>query len=169
MYNSNHGISYIDFAAWRVLNTGKQPSLRNLVEISIIEVKEFYANLYWNRMQCEQMFKGIDLLAFAFAIKYTPVRAAKLLQIVLLTPDDGYIGPITLKELSKRNNKKMIMRQYTKVVMDNLDTEEHDDDKDWIISVLRQSERDYFDDRKSRNQARIAQNSKREPERLHCP
>jgi hypothetical protein len=60
------------------------------------EAKEIYRANYWNPMRCNELPRGVDLIAFDFGVNAGPRTAIKALQRAAGVTDDGSIGPITL-------------------------------------------------------------------------
>lgn len=68
--------------------------------ISMRVVEEIYLERYWNEIDADSLPSGLDLAVFDMAVNAGPGRAAKLLQRVVGTDQDGYVGPATLKAVS---------------------------------------------------------------------
>ena len=64
----------------------------------------YYAN-FWNRLRCDALFPGVDLMVFDFSVNVGCQTAARLLQRAAgLTGDDvdGCVGPFTLRHVALR-------------------------------------------------------------------
>ena len=60
-------------------------------------VARLYRHKYWDAVKADELPDGVDYLVFDFAVNAGPGRAIKLLQSVVGVPEDGAIGPKTLK------------------------------------------------------------------------
>lgn len=63
-------------------------------------VTSIYGADYWNRLRCDAMPSGLDLMAFDFAVTAGTLRSARMLQAALGLPAsavDGSVGPDTLR------------------------------------------------------------------------
>ena len=59
-------------------------------------VKGVYQMYYWDRMNCDNLPHGIDLMVFDFGVNTGCVRSVKILQDVVGSSVDGQMGPYTL-------------------------------------------------------------------------
>src|SRR3954454_10905388 len=64
------------------------------------EAAAIYRRFYWDPVKGDELPPGVDHAVFDCAVNAGVARAAKLLQRVLRTPDDGVIGPGTLAALA---------------------------------------------------------------------
>jgi ABC-type multidrug transport system fused ATPase/permease subunit len=74
------------------------------------EAKEIYRANYWNPMRCDELPRGIDLIAFDFGVNAGPRTAIKALQRAAGVTDDGSIGPITLAAIRAHLPTNLINR-----------------------------------------------------------
>lgn len=65
--------------------------------VTVEEAREIYTKKYYLAARCEQLPVGLDLSVFDMAVNAGTKTACKLLQRVVGVPDDGIIGPQTLK------------------------------------------------------------------------
>lgn len=63
-------------------------------------VAPLYKKRYWDVLKCDGLPAGLDLCAFDFGVNAGTNRAARYLQRLANVPDDGVIGPQTLKALT---------------------------------------------------------------------
>lgn len=77
---------------------------RSVKLLTNIELQEIYAQLYWNKIDGDELPAGLDYCVFDVAVNSGVYRAAKLLQHALndvlgarALVVDGNIGPATLK------------------------------------------------------------------------
>lgn len=94
---TNRGITQATYDNWRVRNGLS----RNPVSgISGAEVEAIYRNGYWNVVCGNDLAEPLDLCVFDAAVQHGPGRAAKWLQRVVGTIQDGKIGAKTLTALA---------------------------------------------------------------------
>lgn len=60
------------------------------------EVRDIYRTEYWNVMRCDDLPPGVDYAVFDYGVNSGIARAAKELQRVVGTSQDGQIGPKTV-------------------------------------------------------------------------
>lgn len=90
---TNLGITIATFR--RYINPkGTKDDLR---KITRAEAAKVYRKQYWDAIKGDDLPSGVDYAVFDFAVNSGPSRAAKYLQNVLAVPEDGKIGPVTLK------------------------------------------------------------------------
>ena len=63
-------------------------------------VKPFYKTEYWDKVQGDLLPKGVDYLAFDFAVNAGVVQCSKFIQRACGATDDGHIGPGTMGKLA---------------------------------------------------------------------
>jgi lysozyme family protein len=94
---TNRGITQANYDAWRIRNGLS----RNPVSgISGAEVDAIYRAGYWDAIRADELVDPIDLCVFDAAVQHGPSRAAKWLQRVVGTLQDGKIGSKTLHALA---------------------------------------------------------------------
>jgi lysozyme family protein len=64
-------------------------------------VKPFYKKNYWDRIRGDELPSGVDYAAYDLAVNSGTGRAAKYLQKIAEVPEDGVIGPQSLKAIQK--------------------------------------------------------------------
>ena len=64
-------------------------------------VKPFYKHNYWDRIRGDDLPSGVDYAAYDLAVNSGTGRAAKYLQKIAGVPEDGVIGPQSLKAIQK--------------------------------------------------------------------
>jgi lysozyme family protein len=67
-----------------------------------------YRKKYWDAISGAELPDGVDLVVFDFAVNSGPDRAAKYLQAIVGVPEDGKIGPATLKAVRGRMHAGII-------------------------------------------------------------
>jgi lysozyme family protein len=61
--------------------------------------KQIYKSKYWDKLNGDLLPSGIDLAVFDYGVNSGISRSAMVLQRLLGVPDDGVIGPYTLRAL----------------------------------------------------------------------
>lgn len=69
----------------------------DLRKITDQQLATVYRRYYWDAVSGAELPDGIDFAVFDFAVNSGPDRAAKYLQKVVGSPQDGKIGPATIK------------------------------------------------------------------------
>lgn len=78
------------------------------------EACEIYRVNYWNAMRCDDLPRGVDLLAFDFGVNAGPSRSAKMLQKIVGADPDGSVGPATLAAVKTRTPRDIIVEMSRK-------------------------------------------------------
>lgn len=90
------GITLATYRAWRLEHGLTAPTKADLKAIPSMDVNQIYASKYWLRISGDRLWRGLDRVVFDFAVNSGPARAARVLQTMIGTAADGYIGPATL-------------------------------------------------------------------------
>ncbi|WP_287344630.1 glycosyl hydrolase 108 family protein [Mesorhizobium sp.] len=69
----------------------------DLRKITDAQVATVYRRFYWDAVAGAELPDGVDFAVFDFAVNSGPSRAAKYLQAIVGTVQDGRIGPATVK------------------------------------------------------------------------
>lgn len=94
---TNYGITRKTYEEW----SGKHPGLIDMREIPMEDVEVIYKTQYWNKLGCDELPLGLDLIVFDFAVNAGVSRAARHLQsMVGGTAVDGLIGPKTIQRVN---------------------------------------------------------------------
>ena len=80
---------------------------RHVRYLTLEETEEVY-EAYWKDCKADQLFAGLDLMHFDFAINAGIRRAAITLQRCVGVEDDGIIGPKTIAAAQERSNEATI-------------------------------------------------------------
>lgn len=59
-------------------------------------VEDIYRRQYWDALRCDELPAGVDYAVFDFGVNSGIGRAARYLQLIVGTAQDGQIGPATL-------------------------------------------------------------------------
>src|SRR5579872_6877568 len=96
------GVTQRAYDAWR----RKQGSfLRGVAHASDDEISSIYREQYWNAVRGDDLFAGLDMVAFDIAVNSGPICAIKFMQKGLDVVVDGYFGLETLGALQKVGNR----------------------------------------------------------------
>lgn len=76
----------------------------DLRHITDAQVATVYRRFYWDAVAGAELPDGVDYTTFDFAVNSGPGRAAKYLQAVAGVPQDGRIGPATIRALGKKSS-----------------------------------------------------------------
>ena len=99
---TNMGVTKRVYEEW-VGHTVSEHTMQNLKESDVAPI---YRKNYWDRMRCDDLPEGLDLMLFDFGVNAGTGRAAKMLQKMIGTTVDGGIGPNTLKKLDEYISKQ---------------------------------------------------------------
>ncbi|WP_341987597.1 glycosyl hydrolase 108 family protein [Azorhizobium sp. AG788] len=105
------GVTLEDLTAWR---KGQDPQA--VVDASSVqklerkEACEIFRSKYWNRMKCDDLPPGVDLVVFDFGVNAGIGRAATTLQKIVGAHQDGSIGPATVAATKSTDPKAVISR-----------------------------------------------------------
>lgn len=94
-----------DWEGWALIDQGIMPPDEM--------VMKFYKVKIWDKVKGDELPTGVDYLVFDFAVNAGVKQAIKLLQRSVGTPDDGLIGPATLKAVSSKSVDE-IVNEYSK-------------------------------------------------------
>jgi lysozyme family protein len=72
------------------------------------EVYNLYKELYWNKVQGDNLPAGVDYAVFDAAVNMGVGRAAKLIQEAAGVTADGVLGPASLSAIQKTEAKELI-------------------------------------------------------------
>ena len=98
------GVTQATFSAFK----GRQTTKDELRNISDADLGAIYRQGYWDKMRCDDMPAGLDLVAFDAAVNSGPRRAAQWLQQAAGVAQDGSIGPKTLAAVASADPVRLI-------------------------------------------------------------
>ncbi|WP_116652859.1 glycoside hydrolase family 108 protein [Pelagibacterium sediminicola] len=105
---TNMGITHKTLARWR----GVEPWWAlDKAEVRVLEKAEaagIYKALYWERVKAASLPPGLDLAVFDYAVNSGPDRAVKTLQALVGVVEDGFVGPVTLDAVARRDTRALI-------------------------------------------------------------
>ena len=90
---TNMGITLATLRLWRG-NPGL--GVAALQAMTRQQASAIYGAHYWNRLRCDGLPAGVDLMVFDFGVNAGAYETTLLLQEALGVEVDGYIGPATL-------------------------------------------------------------------------
>ena len=77
----------------------------DIKNLSLDEAKGIYARDYWHKVHGDKLPWPLSLCVFDAAVNQGPTAAVMLLQKTLAVPQDGLIGPETLKAAAKASKE----------------------------------------------------------------
>ncbi len=99
---TNHGITCYDLAEHRHKKMTSMSAWAPIVKaMSLLEAEDIYATKYATACRFNDLNSGSDCAVFDFGVNSGPSRAIRYAQIVVGTPRDGILGPITLAAINK--------------------------------------------------------------------
>lgn len=102
--HTNMGITLATLSAW----TGTKASAADIRNLSQTTAADIYKKSYWDKIAGDVLPAGIDYAVFDYAINSGPARAAKALQKIAGTTQDGIIGDGTLSAVMLRDPASVI-------------------------------------------------------------
>ncbi len=102
---TNMGVTLATLRTWK-----DQPglSVAAVHALTVADVEPIYGADYWNRLRCDALPAGCDLMVFDFAVTSGTLRSAKMLQVQLGCDADGSIGPDTLARAGATNVEALV-------------------------------------------------------------
>lgn len=98
------GVTLANFRRYVKPNATKD-DLRKITDAQIAMV---YRRYYWDAVAGAELPDGVDYAVFDFAVNSGPARAAKYLQAIVGTTQDGKIGPATLAAVRSMMHAEVI-------------------------------------------------------------
>lgn len=105
---TRHGITLQTLKDWR----GARPTTAEDVKaLTVEDAAPIYHNWYWDRVHCDELLSGVDLIIFDSAVNQGTGRAAMFLQQAAGVRTDGIIGPKTLAAVENSDDPKELIRE----------------------------------------------------------
>lgn len=82
---------------------GRPVGMDELRSLTPAGVAPLFEKHYWQACRCQELPSGLDILVFDCAVNQGPGRAKRLLQRSLGVPEDGVLGPVTMKAARLRD------------------------------------------------------------------
>ncbi len=105
---TNMGITHKTLARWRNIEPWWALDKAEVRGLTRPEAAAIYKALYWNRCNAGKLPAGVDLAVFDFAVNSGSDRAIRLLQALVGVQQDGFVGPITLAAVERRDPAAII-------------------------------------------------------------
>jgi lysozyme family protein len=82
----------------------------DLRAISSADVERIYRDGYWTPVRGDDLPHGVDLAVFDFGVNSGPGRAVRHLQAVVVVPQDGTVGPMTLNAVGTMRGDVVVQK-----------------------------------------------------------
>lgn len=105
---TNMGITHKTLARWRGIDPWWDLPKTEVMALTRAEASAIYKALYWERCRAASLPAGLDLAVFDYAVNSGPDRAVRALQALVGVIQDGFIGPVTLAAVGKRDTRALI-------------------------------------------------------------
>lgn len=105
-----HGITLATLRHW---SGDPQLDVEAIRSIPMETCRAIYRSDYWNRMRCDAMPLGVDLMLFDQGVNSGPARSVRILQQAMELSDadcDGSVGPVTIGAAGKADAPALIDR-----------------------------------------------------------
>lgn len=90
---TNLGVTRATWEAW----TGKPATETDMRALTPETVAPVYRKNYWDKLRCDDLPPALALCVFDFGVNAGPARAARYLQKLVGTAQDGVVGPQTVE------------------------------------------------------------------------
>jgi hypothetical protein len=104
---TNQGVTQATYDAWR---QRKDQARRSVRHITPAERDAIYRNDFWDAIRGDDLPAGVDYATYDFAVNSGPSRAARYLQRIVGTKQDGIIGPLTLAAVTMHDPEHVVRR-----------------------------------------------------------
>ncbi|MBC2884986.1 glycoside hydrolase family 108 protein [Ochrobactrum sp. CM-21-5] len=101
---TNMGITIATLSAW----AGRQVSPQDVKNLAQASATKIYRQEFWDKIDGNDLPSGLDYAVFDFAVNSGPGRAAKMLQGLVDTAEDGVIGAQTVAAAAARAPEDII-------------------------------------------------------------
>lgn len=102
------GITIATLSDWR----GEKCNVEDVAALDEEEAKSIMIAKYWQVMRGDQLPSGLDCYAADFAVNSGPARAARVLQELVDTKADSFIGPKTIEAVRKRKPLDLLLAYH---------------------------------------------------------
>ena len=100
------GVTMAVYQSYLGRNISKK-ELRNIPQDHLVDI---YKSLYWDKVRCDQLAAGVDLVVFDMAVNSGVSRSARILQRCVGAVPDGVIGPKTMALVNGIPAKDIIVK-----------------------------------------------------------
>ncbi|AEQ50813.1 glycoside hydrolase family 108 protein [Pelagibacterium halotolerans] len=105
---TNMGITHKTLARWRGIDPWWDLPKSEVRALERSEASAIYKALYWERCKAGSLPAGLDLAVFDYGVNSGPDRAVRVLQALVGVVQDGFVGPVTLAAVGKRDTRALI-------------------------------------------------------------
>ncbi|SDG36635.1 glycoside hydrolase family 108 protein [Pelagibacterium luteolum] len=105
---TNMGITHKTLARWRGVSPWWDVPKSEVAALTRAEAAAIYKAQYWDRSKAGSMPAGLDLALFDYAVNSGPDRAIRALQALVGVVQDGFVGPVTLAAIAKRDTRTLV-------------------------------------------------------------
>ena len=105
---TNMGITHKTLARWRGIDPWWDLPKTEVRALTRAEASAIYKALYWDRCKAGSLPPGLDLAVFDYAVNSGPDQAVRVLQALVGVIQDGFVGPVTLAAVRKRDARALI-------------------------------------------------------------
>jgi lysozyme family protein len=86
----------ITLATWQSYTGDKTATIAEISTLTPAEIASFYASMFWNPVQGDDLSPGVALMVFDHAVMSGVQRSSIILQRGCGALQDGHIGPLTV-------------------------------------------------------------------------
>jgi lysozyme family protein len=105
---TNMGITHKTLARWRGVAPWWDLPKSEVKALTRAEASAIYKALYWERCRAASLPAGLDLAVFDYAVNSGSGRAVGVLQALVGVVQDGFVGPVTLAAVQRRDPRALI-------------------------------------------------------------
>jgi len=105
---TNMGITHKTLARWRGIDPWWDLPKSEVRALERAEAAAIYKALYWERCKAGSLPVGLDLAVSDYGVNSGPDRAVRVLQALVGVVQDGFVGPLTLAAVGKRDTRALI-------------------------------------------------------------
>lgn len=103
---TNLGITAATLGSWRKL--GRVATEEEVKDVTREEAEAIALAMYWNAMRADQLPGGIDIYAADFSFGSGPGNASRVLQEIVGTTVDGFVGDQTMTAVRARDPRQLL-------------------------------------------------------------
>ena len=103
---TNMGVTKKTYENW----VGREVTEQEMRDLTVEDVAPIYKDRYWNRVRCDELVDGADLLLFDLSVHSGPRRSVKIAQQTAGTVVDGLIGPKTIAAINAMDQTEFIKK-----------------------------------------------------------
>jgi lysozyme family protein len=108
---TNLGITKATYEQW----VKRTVTIEEIRALTVKDVEPIYRKQYWDRMRCENLPLGLDLVVFDFGVNAGPGRSIRFLQKIVKVKEDGVIGPLTINAALNIHNPVFGVMEFKKL------------------------------------------------------